>query len=161
MTNEEKFGAAASGEGANKSKMVLVVDDEPTNVMIISGVLASQGYVVVAAENGLSGVEAYLGHKPDIVISDFDMPGMNGAEMISAIRACSTSDNLLIVALSNQSNPDRAKSVERECLAAGADYYQGKKDLMGVMELVVQKLPKLLAAKSAKPSGPTGTTPAP
>lgn len=64
---------------------VLIVDDEPINIDIISKILKDQ-YNIKIALDGQSGYEAYKKHKPSIIISDIQMPIMNGIEMAKKIR---------------------------------------------------------------------------
>lgn len=64
---------------------ILVVDDEPINIDIISKILSKQ-YNIKIAKDGKSGYEAYKKHKPSIIISDINMPIMSGIDMAKKIR---------------------------------------------------------------------------
>jgi two-component system, NarL family, invasion response regulator UvrY len=59
---------------------VLVVDDSVTTRRILRVLLGSRDWAVCEAENGWSGVEKFEEQKPDVVVLDLAMPGMNGIE---------------------------------------------------------------------------------
>lgn len=66
-------------------KRVLVVDDSATERHIIGGVLTKQGFEVTFAEDGEKGVAQSKVSKPDLIIMDVVMPGMNGFQATRAI----------------------------------------------------------------------------
>ncbi len=57
---------------------VLIVDDSPTETYKISQMLSKHGYEVLTAESGEQGIELARSEKPDVVLMDIVMPGMNG-----------------------------------------------------------------------------------
>lgn len=57
---------------------ILVVDDSPTELHILKGILESAGYGVLLAENAESGIELAHSAKPDLILMDVVMPGLNG-----------------------------------------------------------------------------------
>lgn len=58
--------------------LILVVDDSPTQAMNLSKILTKHGHEVITAEDGLSGIEIAKAEKPDLVLMDVVMPGLNG-----------------------------------------------------------------------------------
>ncbi|MDR0750724.1 MAG: response regulator transcription factor [Tannerellaceae bacterium] len=70
----------------NKKKKVLLVEDETTLSMIIRDTLEDEGFELTHAPDGLKGYDCFLSQKPDIVIADVMMPGMDGFEMVKKIR---------------------------------------------------------------------------
>lgn len=70
-------------------KKVLVVDDSATDRAYATEILTQEGYEVVTANNGEEGVSAAQREKPDLVLMDVVMPGMNGFQ---ATRAITTND---------------------------------------------------------------------
>ena len=60
------------------SKRVLIVDDSPTEMHILSESLQKNGFAVLTAANGADGVAAAKREKPDLVLMDVVMPGLNG-----------------------------------------------------------------------------------
>jgi len=65
---------------------ILVVDDDPDIRRMLAASLDALGYRVLEAEDGPSGLAALDGGAPDLVVVDFAMPGMNGAEVAKAVR---------------------------------------------------------------------------
>ncbi|MFP3516370.1 twitching motility response regulator PilH [Pseudomonas sp. SIMBA_077] len=57
---------------------ILIVDDSPTEMYKLSGMLEKHGYTVLKAENGADGVALARQEKPDAVLMDIVMPGLNG-----------------------------------------------------------------------------------
>jgi len=69
-------------------KLLLVEDDKNLSYILQSGLQdIIGGYEVITACNGEEGLEAWKAHRPDIIISDIDMPVMDGFEMVRRIRA--------------------------------------------------------------------------
>ena len=76
-----KKSAAKPGSGDSPLQgqgTILVVDDSPTELHILKGILESAGYSVLLAENAESGLEQARTAKPDLVLMDVVMPGLNG-----------------------------------------------------------------------------------
>jgi DNA-binding response OmpR family regulator len=67
-------------------KKILVIDDEPKIVEICQDYLKAAGFDVVTASNGLSGLAAARREKPDLVVLDLMMPGMDGLDVCRALR---------------------------------------------------------------------------
>lgn len=65
---------------------VLLVEDEPTLVMIIKDTLTEQGFEIITAENGIEGVRLFFEIRPDILVADVMMPELDGFGMVSKIR---------------------------------------------------------------------------
>jgi CheY-like chemotaxis protein len=70
----------------NTKLQLLVVDDEPALRTSLSLVLREIGYEVRSAGNGFSALSEIRNAKPDILISDLNMPGMSGFELLSVVR---------------------------------------------------------------------------
>ena len=67
-------------------KKVLVVDDEIHIVHVVAIKLRNNGYEVISAENGAEGFERACKEKPDIIVTDFQMPVMTGLELVEKLR---------------------------------------------------------------------------
>ncbi len=67
-------------------KKILVVDDEIHIVQVIAIKLRNNGFEVLTAENGAQALEIAKTHKPDLVITDYQMPVMTGVELIENLR---------------------------------------------------------------------------
>jgi CheY-like chemotaxis protein len=65
---------------------LLVVDDEPSMREAVSDVLASEGYEVLTAQDGVDGLDRLVQPLPDVIISDLIMPRMSGFEFLAVVR---------------------------------------------------------------------------
>jgi len=75
---------------------ILIVDDEPHVIYVIKQYIERRGYIVSTAENGIRGLEAYEKERPDIIITDIQMPLMSGQEFCEKILE-RYADNLPII----------------------------------------------------------------
>lgn len=80
---------------SNKNKKILIVDDEPLLIEIISDYL--EGYQVISAKNGKEGLEKVESEKPDLVISDINMPVMTGLKMLECLREKGINTPVIVV----------------------------------------------------------------
>lgn len=81
-------------------KSILVVEDEYGNAEVLQLLLESAGYRVRLASNGREGLQAVADELPDVVLSDYMMPRMTGAEMGLALRADPRSRQLPLILMS-------------------------------------------------------------
>ncbi|MCW8936310.1 MAG: response regulator, partial [Gammaproteobacteria bacterium] len=103
-------------------KHVLVVDDSLTVREIEKKLLESRGYLVDIAIDGVDGWNTVRNGNYDLVISDIDMPRMNGIEFITMIKNDVSLRNIPVMMVSYKDRPeDKQKGLE-----AGADYYLTK-----------------------------------
>lgn len=101
-----------------KSKIV-VVEDEPQLLGILEYLLADEGYEVVCAARGDTGLAAIKSEKPDLVLLDIMLPGMDGFELCSVIRRTTTVPVIVLTARREQEDVIRG-------LELGADDYLTK-----------------------------------
>ena len=100
-------------------KEILIVDDEPDVVVPIQFLMEQQGYRVMAAERGEDALDLIYHYKPDLVILDIMLPGIDGYEVCEIIRLNPNYRDVKIIFLT-------AKSSEVEFakgMALGADAY--------------------------------------
>ncbi len=86
----ENLNGATADEGPGNSRKVLVIDDEAHIRLVLELNLKAQGYQVITAADGEEGLHLIETEKPDVVISDINMPKMNGqifCEMASPMKA--------------------------------------------------------------------------
>jgi CheY-like chemotaxis protein len=71
-----------------KGKTILLIDDEPMVTDICEMMLIELGHNVLKAHSGSEGIDIFMAHKGsiDLIISDFNMPGMNGQEVVNTLR---------------------------------------------------------------------------
>lgn len=70
----------------NTMTKILVVDDQPTLIELLSEFLGDEGYDVTGHTDGLTALQQMLAVRPDVVITDFSMPGMHGGALLTAMR---------------------------------------------------------------------------
>jgi DNA-binding response OmpR family regulator len=154
-------------EHTNMGAKILVVDDEPNALHMISYALQAEGYEVVFAQNGAEAISKAQTEAPDLVILDVMMPDMSGIEVCEQLRKSQETLNLPIIMLSAKTQvSDKVSGLE-----AGADEYLTKpitpqelvarvKALLGRYHQVSRSLPKkpgkVLGFMGAK--GGVGTT---
>lgn len=107
-----------------EKKSIIVVEDSITSRTLLKNILESQGYLVKTAVDGLQGWELLKSGKFDIVITDVEMPGMDGFELTSKIRSDSEIYELpVILVTSLESKGDKERGID-----VGASAYIVKSD---------------------------------
>ena len=76
---------------------ILVVDDEPLNIMVLKGVLGSAGYAIESASSGPEGLEKARIQRPDMVLLDVMMPGETGFETCKKLKADPDTDHIPVM----------------------------------------------------------------
>ena len=84
-------------------KRVLVVDDEIHIVHVVAIKLRNNGYEVETANNGAEAFEYACRNKPDIIVTDFQMPTMTGMELVEKLRQNEDTKNIPIIMLTARS----------------------------------------------------------
>lgn len=100
-------------------KKILVVDDSATSVMWQTMILRNGPYDVVTARDGQAGVDVALAERPDLVLMDVMMPGMNGFEACAAIRDKQAMRDVPIIMVTTRSE---LASVEQGFAAGCTEY---------------------------------------
>ncbi len=95
---------------------ILMVDDTPKNIKLLEAVLAPRGYALVAAESGPEALEKVASERPDLVLLDVIMPGMDGYEVCRRLRANPATQMLPVVMITASEEREKVKAIE-----AGAD----------------------------------------
>ena len=104
------------------SGKILLADDEPDILEIISYNLAAEGYEVICAKNGNEALELAKKHSPSMIILDIMMPGKNGIEVCKLLRLQPQFNDTVIIFLSALGD----ESTEIKGLETGADDYVTK-----------------------------------
>lgn len=112
---------------------VLVVDDDPRLLHIVAMYLGIEGYEVASAANGEEGLKQVDEHKPELVIMDIMMPGMDGVEACRRIRANPETANIPVLMFSALSGDD---DVERARLAGATHLITKPFNLVGLGSVV-------------------------
>ncbi len=98
---------------------ILVVDDSPSEKHLITNYLSNSGYHVINANNAQEALEQTSLQKPDIIVTDVIMPGMNGFELCRILKKDpETKDIRIVICTSKNQNIDRLWGMK-----SGADIY--------------------------------------
>ncbi len=124
MTSIEEVNrvVAIDGEAGgprNARRRVLIADDEPITRMLVKLLLERQHFEVLEAVNGRDALEIALREHPDLLMTDLNMPEMDGYEAITRIRREMSLAMLPVLVLTSEEGP----GVERRVLELGADDY--------------------------------------
>jgi len=101
---------------------VLHIEDDPRNRLLVRKLLAGEGHEVIDATDGLEGVRAALTTRPDLVLVDLNIPGLDGYELLDAVRSSPETQDLPVILLSARAGEEAAI----RGLQAGADDYLPK-----------------------------------
>lgn len=107
---------------AGERKQILVVDDRWENRSLFINLLSTIGFELIEAENGQEGLEKAIRYQPDLIISDIQMPTMNGWKMLEQIRRLDKLQNTSFFFCSvSTSDNDNQKAIQ-----SGANYFLNK-----------------------------------
>ncbi|MFW6068834.1 MAG: hybrid sensor histidine kinase/response regulator, partial [Chloroflexota bacterium] len=101
---------------------VLYIEDDAASQRLVQRVLENHDYEVLTAGEGLSGVNLAREQKPDLILMDINLPGMNGREITTRLRSISNFAGTPIVALTANTSPGHRE----RALAAGCDGFLTK-----------------------------------
>ncbi len=103
----------------DEPKRILIVEDDPDTVKLVTAFLVRDGYRVLAVHNGIAGLRMAREQKPDLVVLDLMLPGLDGWEICRAIREESAVPIIMLTAMVDEE--DRLAGLE-----LGADDYVTK-----------------------------------
>lgn len=87
---------------------ILIVDDSPTEIHVLSSILEKMGHSVLTAENGEDGIAMAKETKPDLILMDVVMPGMNGFQATRQLtKDGDTADIPIIIVTTKDQETDR------------------------------------------------------
>ena len=118
---------------------ILIVDDEPQIVQLLETVLTEQGHSVISSDGGEDGASLAKSELPALIITDMNMPGGTGWDMIKTLRADeATKDIPIIVLTAHQTDADRDEAYQSGCDAYITKPIDLDKFLARVIEFVGQ-----------------------
>jgi CheY-like chemotaxis protein len=106
----------------DQARRILVVDDDESVRKLVHDVLVLEGYDVTSAEDGFAALRAVEATRPDCVVLDVMMPGMDGHAVLSRLRARPTEKDLPVVMLTAMADDQSAWQAWTE----GVDYFLAK-----------------------------------
>src|ERR1700690_245858 len=114
------------------TKRILVIEDQADNLQILRDLLTNEGYQIIEAKDGVTGVKAAAAEHPDLILMDIQLPVLDGYEATRRIKADPALRAIPIIVVTSYS----LSGDEDKARAAGCDAY-----------LTKPYIPKLLLAK--------------
>jgi CheY-like chemotaxis protein len=129
------FGAARTLGGRDMAK-ILIIEDNEMNRDMLARRLRRKGFEVAIAVDGESGLEVAAGEKPDLILMDMSLPGINGWEATRKLKSAPGTAAIPVVALTAHAMAgDREKALE-----AGCDDYETKPVDLTLLLTKIQRL---------------------
>jgi chemotaxis protein histidine kinase CheA/ActR/RegA family two-component response regulator len=140
-------GAAAANTQAQRRSRVLVVDDSLSVRRAIASLLEDHGYEIVLARDGLEAVKLMDVSRPDVLLTDLEMPNMNGLELAAHVRSRDELAGLTIIMITSRSMDKH----RRQAMSAGVNVFLNKpyadhELLQHVAEAVTARVERRVAA---------------
>lgn len=121
--------------GLGNKKKILLIDDTVEVIMVIVDYLEMAGYEVTTARDGMEGIDKARLTRPDLILMDVQMPGLDGIEATKRLRMDPTFKDVPIVALTALAMPhDRER-----CIEAGMNEYMSKPINLRALVNIIQK----------------------
>ncbi len=126
--------------------LILVVDDEPNLLEIMSTKLAASGFEPVVAYNGKEAIDAAVKLQPDLILMDIHMPGETGTDAALSIKQNPATKNIRVAFLSNMKDPWPSVMADKKdvSLQMGIEDFIDK---TADLDAIVAKIRELLAKK--------------
>ncbi|MBF0179193.1 MAG: response regulator [Magnetococcales bacterium] len=103
---------------------ILIVDDQPITIQILDGIL-HEAYRVLFASNGMEALESVEDHKPDLILLDVVMPGVDGHQVCSILKSDPATRSIPIVFITAMNDEQAAETGKRlgaeECIVKPID----------------------------------------
>jgi len=123
--------------------VILLAEDNTSNIVNMTGYLVSKGYTLLTAYNGREAIDIALQYQPDLILMDMNMPIMDGFEAIPYLRKHIETKEIPIIALTALA----LEGDKEKCLAVGADDYASKPV---VLHHLIIKIKQLMVLSSKK-----------
>ncbi|MBC7670811.1 MAG: response regulator [Polaromonas sp.] len=129
----------AALDDADRRARILIVDDEPNNRLLLQVMLSSDGYEIVTASAGAEALELVEQAPPDLIVLDVMMPGMDGYQVATRIKANPATRHIPVIMLTALS--DRNSMIHG--LNAGAEEFLTKPVVRAELSVRVKNLLRL------------------
>ena len=121
----------------NKMKRILIIEDNEDNMYMMKFILEQNNLNVIMAKTGLEGFEAVIKEKPDLILTDIQLPDINGLEVTKMIRQSELGELIPIIAISSYAmTGDKQKAMEAGCTA----YIEKPVDPETIMDKIIRYL---------------------
>jgi len=104
------------------SKRILVIEDQEDNRQIVRDLMAASGYELIEATTGEEGIAAAARERPDLILMDIQLPGIDGYEVTRRIKANPQLKSIPIIAVTSYA----LSGDDKKAFAAGCDGYVTK-----------------------------------
>jgi CheY-like chemotaxis protein len=136
FTGSESPNLTVLPKAAKKPPLILLAEDNQTNIDTMSDYLESRGYHLILANNGQQAIDLVKVQRPDLIVMDIQMPEMDGLEAMRRIRDDRQFVDIPIIALTALAMPGDRET----CLAAGANEYLTKPVKLKQLALTIQQV---------------------
>lgn len=106
VSNNNRVEQPKVGKEPSQTLRILVIDDIPDVAEILCSLLRQMGHEVISANNGCEGITKAKEFRPDVLLCDIGMPGMNGYEVAKIIRCDNELMDVFLIALTGYAQPD-------------------------------------------------------
>ena len=93
--------------------IIMAVDDQKVMRELVSGVLTAEGHEVVLAEDGVNALQIARDRKVDLVLTDINMPNMNGIRLVSKLRRLPDYQDIPVIMLTTESSDFKKEKAKR------------------------------------------------
>ncbi len=107
-------------------KKILLVDDEDSIRFIYEEELKEEGYEIISAANGMDALELFQQEKPDLVVLDIQMPGLNGIEVLRRMKTLDSSVPVILSSAYPEFKQDLGAWASEEYIVKSSDIQQLK-----------------------------------
>jgi len=118
-------------------KRALIVDDEIHIIQVVAIKLKNNGFEVVTANNGQKALEAALEYKPDVIVTDYQMPVMDGLELIENLRKQEQTAQIPVIMLTARDFSIEPETIEQLKISACLSKPFSPRELLGKVEEVI------------------------
>ncbi len=101
------------------TKTILIVEDNDKNMKLVRDILGHKGYATLEAVTGEEGVQQALAHRPDLILMDIQLPGIDGIQALARIRQDPGLDAVPVLAVSASVMPED----QHKIVTSGFDAY--------------------------------------
>ena len=131
---------------------LLYVEDNPANLMLMEMVISQvEGLSMISAHNAELGIEMAINNKPDLVVMDINLPGMDGFEALRALQVTPETQNIPVIALSANAQP---KDIEKGGEAGFLHYLTKPMKVDEMIEIIREILDAEIQTRDGMPGEP-------
>ena len=132
----ERFAASTAGSGAQEAtdelaNTVLIVDDSLSVRKSLALLVEDAGYVAKTAKDGLDAIEIMKSLQPRVVLTDLEMPNMNGLELTAHLRGIDATKRLPVIMITSRSQEKHKRQAESAGVSAYLTKPYGEHELLG------------------------------